>query len=143
MSKAIERQEAQDTLIFNVTEDILIAMEDAKITKAELARKLNKSKSRISSMLSGDANMTLRTLASICFELEIGVDVRIGDEYSVRDARSNPKWTDKEAFYFEDEVSSQRAPYYSERLNVIDFDFCNAGNDHNYWQNNFEDVAEA
>lgn len=90
MSRAADRQYAQDELIFNVTEDILIAMEDAEISKAELARKLNKSKSRISSMLSGDANMTLRTLASICFEIGIKVDVRIGDEFSVRDPRSIP-----------------------------------------------------
>lgn len=96
MSKAIERRRAQDELIFNVTEDLLIAMEDAGLTKAELARRLNKSKSRISQMLSGEANMTLRTLASMCFEIGIKVDVFIGNEYSVRDPRSAPDYVPQE-----------------------------------------------
>lgn len=84
MSKTFEREEAQDKLIFNVTEDILIAMENLNVTKSELARKINKSKSFISQLLDGNSNMTLRTLANICFELGTDVDIRIGNGVSVR-----------------------------------------------------------
>lgn len=84
MSKTLQREEAQDQLIFNVTEDILLTMEDLEISKSELARRVNKSKSFISQVLNGNANMTLRTLASICFELGTNVDVRIGNGVSVR-----------------------------------------------------------
>jgi len=98
MSKAIERRRAQNELIFDVTEDLLIAMEDAGITKAELARLTNKSKSRISQMLSGEANVTLRTLAAMCFEIGFKIDIRIGSKFSVRDPRSNPKYEEEAEF---------------------------------------------
>lgn len=114
MSKSYEREQVQDELIFNVTEDLLIAMEDAGVTKAELARRLNKSKSRVSQMLSGDANITLRTLASMCFELGVGVDVRIGNEFSVRDPRSAPDWK-------HDEFNSLYAEYPSHELKDVGF----------------------
>ena len=111
MDKAIKRQEVQDELIFNVTEDLLIAMEDAGLTKADISRRLNKSKSRISQMLAGDANITLRTLASMCFEIGVGVDVRIGNEYSVRDPRSEPGHEDDFDYMFsEPSVRSQGKP---------------------------------
>lgn len=84
MSKTLEREESQEQLIFNVTEDILLAMEDLDISKSELASRINKSKSFISQLLNGNANMTLRTLANICFELGTNVDVRIGNGVSVR-----------------------------------------------------------
>ncbi len=79
-----DKQFAQDKLIFNVTEDLLLAMEDLKVKKSDLARRLGKSKANVSSMLDGDRNMTLRTLASICFELGVNVDVHIGNGVSVR-----------------------------------------------------------
>lgn len=101
MSRTTERRRAQDELIFDVTEDLLIAMEDAGVTKAQLARMVNKSKSRISQMLSGEANMTLRTLASICFEIGTKIDFRIGDEFSVRDPRSKPEFEEVEFSDFE------------------------------------------
>lgn len=109
MSKAIERRRAQDELIFDVTEDLLIAMEDAEISKAELARVMNKSKSRVSQMLSGEANMTLRTLATMCFEIGTKIDIRIGDEFSVRDPRSNPEYED--AVEFEDIQQADAQPF--------------------------------
>ncbi|WP_242688770.1 MULTISPECIES: helix-turn-helix domain-containing protein [Photorhabdus] len=60
---------AQEELVFNVTEDVLLAMEDKSIKKSELAEKLGKTKSYVSQVLSGSRNMTLRTLSDICFVL--------------------------------------------------------------------------
>jgi len=117
MSKAIERRRAQDELIFDVTEDLLIAMEDAGITKAELARLMNKSKSRISQMLTGEANMTLRTLATMCFEIGTKIDVRIGDEFSVRDPMSDPNRQEREEFDEAHAVESE--PFKRPRMRLV------------------------
>lgn len=63
------REMACDRLIFNTTEDILLAMEDAEISQKELASKLGKSKSYVSQLLDGSRNMTLKTLADISYAL--------------------------------------------------------------------------
>jgi len=69
-----ERDLARGAFLFRVTEDILVAMEDCGVTKAELAQRLGKSKARISQLLSGDTNMTIGTLADIAFALGLTPD---------------------------------------------------------------------
>ena len=49
---------ASEELTFNVTEDLLIIMEDKDLTKSDLAEKLGKTKSYVSQLLSGSTNMT-------------------------------------------------------------------------------------
>lgn len=71
MSKEREAARQYNHLVVDVTEDLLCAMERLGITQAELARRLNKSRSTISRILDGDRNMTLRTLSNIAFELGI------------------------------------------------------------------------
>ena len=66
---------AQEEIIFNVTEDILLAMEKLDISKSELANRLNKSKSYVSQLLNGTRNMTLRTFSDIC--LSLGIDYKV------------------------------------------------------------------
>lgn len=61
---------AQEVLITQVTEAIWEAMEEADVSKAELAQRLGTTRGFISQVLSGSRNMTLRTLADICFALE-------------------------------------------------------------------------
>ncbi len=65
------RSSASEELTFDVTEEILIIMEDKGISKKDLADKLGKSKAYISQLLSGSRNMTLRTLSDLCFALGI------------------------------------------------------------------------
>jgi transcriptional regulator with XRE-family HTH domain len=79
-----ERALARQRLIFNVTEDLLVIMEDESISKADLARLLGKSKSYVSQILSGARNMTLGSLSDICFSL--GFKPRI--ELPVREEES-------------------------------------------------------
>ncbi len=76
-SKANEKLFARTDLIENVTEDLMIAMENLGISKAELARRLGKSKSYITQTLSGSRNMTLSSLSDLCFELNIKPEIKV------------------------------------------------------------------
>lgn len=63
------RLAAQELLITEVAEAIWAALEDAGVTKTELATRMGATKSYVSQVLSGSRNMTLRTLSDICFAL--------------------------------------------------------------------------
>ena len=77
------RDLARGSYLFRVTEDILVAMEDLGITKSELARRLGKSKPRITQLLGGSSNMTIGTLSDIAVELGLNLD-KTFKEYSVQ-----------------------------------------------------------
>jgi len=55
----------QENLIIDATEVLSAIMENEKLTKADLARRLGKSKSYVTQVLSGRANLTLRTLGDL------------------------------------------------------------------------------
>lgn len=74
------RAAARDRLIFNVTDDLLVVMEDNGVSKHELARRLGKSKSFVSQILSGRRNMTLGTFSDICFALKFEPKIAITSE---------------------------------------------------------------
>ncbi|EHK9018851.1 helix-turn-helix transcriptional regulator [Vibrio vulnificus] len=76
-SDAEERAYAREDLVFNVTEDLLVMLEDLNVSKAELARRLGKSKSYVSQVLSGSRNMTLGSFSDICFALGFKPEVKI------------------------------------------------------------------
>ncbi len=86
-----ERDLARGSYLFRVTEDILVAMEDLGVTKSELAKRLGKSKPRITQLLSGSSNMTIGTLSDIAVELGLNLD-KTFREYSVQRYRldTNP-----------------------------------------------------
>lgn len=96
-SRAEARAYAREDLIYNVTEDLLVQMEELGVTKLELARRLGKSRSYVTQMLSGARNMTLGTLSDICFELGItpqviwGVEAAESKELEVQ-WDDNPVW---------------------------------------------------
>lgn len=83
LSEDEKKKISYERLVFNVTEDILIAMEDAGITQHKLATILGKSKSFVSQILSGNRNMTLRTLSNICFALDLKPTINIYDANNV------------------------------------------------------------
>jgi len=77
-SRAEARAYAREDLIYNVTEDLLVQMEELDVTKQELARRLGKSRSYVTQLLSGARNMTLGSLADICFALGIAPQLGFG-----------------------------------------------------------------
>jgi len=84
------RDLARGAYLFRVTEDILVAMEDQSVSKAELAQRLGLSKARISQLLGGSSNMTIGTLAEIAFALGLTLD-KTFKEYSARRNRVTEK----------------------------------------------------
>lgn len=70
-SDAHARLAAQERLIAEVTEAIWGAMAEAGINQTGLANRIGTTKGHISQVLNGSRNMTLRTLAEICFALEL------------------------------------------------------------------------
>lgn len=68
-SRAERKLVAREKLIYNLTEDLLVLLEDRGMSKAELAKALGKSRSYVTQLLSGSRNMTLGTLSDICYEL--------------------------------------------------------------------------
>jgi transcriptional regulator with XRE-family HTH domain len=90
------RDLARGSYLFRVTEDILVAMEDLGVTKSELARRLGKSKPRITQLLSGSSNMTIGTLSDIAVELGLNLD-KTFKEYSARRYRLDTALSSKQA----------------------------------------------
>ncbi len=66
---------AIEGLVTEAGEFIARLMEDQKVTKAELARRLGRSRAYITQMLSGSTNLTVRTLAEVAYAL--GVEVKL------------------------------------------------------------------
>lgn len=56
---------AQEELILEVTETLCALLEKEGVSRAELARRLGKSKGFVSQLLGGGRNLTLRTLADV------------------------------------------------------------------------------
>jgi antitoxin component HigA of HigAB toxin-antitoxin module len=76
-SKANQKLFAKTELIENTTEDIMLAMDKMGLSKVELSRRLGKSKSYVTQLLSGSRNMTLSSLSDLCFELDIKPEIKI------------------------------------------------------------------
>jgi len=66
-----ERAYAREELVYNITEDILVSLEDMGVSKKELARRLGKSRSYVSQALNGSRNMTLGSLSDIYYALGV------------------------------------------------------------------------
>ena len=68
----------EEELILDVTELLSSALEAKQMTKSELAEKLGKTKGFVTQVLSGNRNLTLRTIADIADAL--GYRVRMHKE---------------------------------------------------------------
>lgn len=71
---------AEESLIVDVAEEIWQALNLAGLSKTDLAKRLNVSKPRITKLLDGSANMTLRTLADIAFELDKKITITLSNK---------------------------------------------------------------
>ena len=64
-----------ESLAAEASEVIARLMTEQKLSKADLARRLNKSRAWVTQLLSGKANMTVRTLAEVVYSL--GAEVKL------------------------------------------------------------------
>lgn len=71
---------AQEALITEITEAIWKVMNEAGVSKAELAKNMGATKGYVSQILNGSRNMTLRTLADICFALNYKPSFHLGSK---------------------------------------------------------------
>lgn len=74
----------QETLIVEISETIWQAMENQQVSKAELAKRLGKSRAYVSQLLDGSRNMTLRTLADIATVLNIKIHIQLTEVLSIK-----------------------------------------------------------
>ena len=75
----------EEELILEVTEAVIAVMQEEGISKAQLAKRLGKTKGFISQLLSGGRNLTLRTLAGLVDALGYRVTITVSKD---RDSRS-------------------------------------------------------
>ena|ERR1700749_1285662 len=79
--KGYERLVAEETLIVEATEELCRVMEgeddSGEITRKQLAERLGQTKSHVTQLLSGERNMTLRTLAQMADALGHRVEVAL------------------------------------------------------------------
>lgn len=67
----LERLTRQEELILDVTVGLSEALEDKGVTKAELARRLDRTPSFVSQLFAGSRNLTLRTIADVAAALSL------------------------------------------------------------------------
>ncbi len=64
-----------EALVAEASETIARLMAEKNVTKADLARRLNKSRAWVTQLLSGKTNMTVRTLAEVAYAL--GAEIKL------------------------------------------------------------------
>ncbi len=64
---------AIEALVTEASETIARLMAEQNVSKADLARRLHKSRAWVTQLLSGKANMTVRTLAEVVYALDAEV----------------------------------------------------------------------
>ena len=90
--KEIEAQvdEELSRLVTQLTNEITVHLREHGLTRAELASRMGVSPGRISQVLSGGENLTLRTLAALSTALDAQFDVQLTSVKPVSDAGSGP-----------------------------------------------------
>ncbi len=78
-SKDGKRELARQHLIVDTTQKIWAVMDAADVSKADLAKILETSKSNVTQLLNGQRNMTLASLADICAALQVEPEVTLRD----------------------------------------------------------------
>lgn len=73
-------------LITQLTDEITVYLREQGLTRAELASRMGVSPGRISQVLSGGENLTLRTLAALSTALDAQFDVQLGSRKPATDA---------------------------------------------------------
>ena len=66
-----------ESIVVDLTEEICEIMVAQGVTRAELARRLNKSRAYVTKILRGDQNLTLRTVVDVLWELGYKAEIRV------------------------------------------------------------------
>jgi transcriptional regulator with XRE-family HTH domain len=82
-------------LVTRLTNDINWYMRERGLTRADLASRMGVSPGRVSQILGGGENLTLRTLAALSTALDARFDVELtalkgGDTFTSRDTEASP-----------------------------------------------------
>lgn len=85
--------------IVDFTEDVCQIMEDKGISRADLARRLGKSRAWVTKLLRGDRNLTLKTIVDVLWELGYKGTVAVEPEWNSLDV-----WDQKLGEYESQEV---------------------------------------
>jgi len=72
-----------DGPITEFAEDIWRLMEEQKVSRAELARRLGTSRAYVTKLLGGNANFTLQTMTKVAMALGATVHVHVADQKAV------------------------------------------------------------
>lgn len=80
----------QEMLIMEATERLTELMALHDVSKAELARRLGRSRSYVTQLLESGRNMTMRTAADVAYVL--GHRLRVGQEGLPSSAHADPEW---------------------------------------------------
>ncbi|HKI03633.1 MAG TPA: helix-turn-helix transcriptional regulator [Thermoanaerobaculia bacterium] len=72
-----------EVAVVEFTEDLCRLMDEQKVTRAELARRMGTSRAYITRLLGGNANYTLATMVKLATALEGALHVHIADQRAV------------------------------------------------------------
>ncbi len=72
-----ERMVREETLIFDATEEICRILDERGLRRKDLAELLGVTKARVTHLLSGKRNITLRTLAVMAYALDHRVEIAL------------------------------------------------------------------
>jgi antitoxin component HigA of HigAB toxin-antitoxin module len=86
-------EEELSRLVTQLTNEVTVHLREHGLTRAELASRMGVSPGRISQVLSGGENLTLRTLAALSTALDAQFDVQLNSRKPVSDAGFGPAFT--------------------------------------------------
>jgi transcriptional regulator with XRE-family HTH domain len=97
-----------DGPITQFIEDVWRLMEEQRVSRAELARRLGTSRAYVTKLLGGNANFTLQTMAKVAMALGAQVHVHVADRQVLA------RWIDEHPSQKEQAGASAEAPQRAE-----------------------------
>lgn len=94
----------REAAVIQFTEGLCRRMEEKKISKAELARRMGTSRAYVTRLLGGEANFTLGTMVKLALAVDGSLEVRIADKGVVS------RWEDAPAAAPSREKGEAKAP---------------------------------
>ena len=91
--ESFDRLVRQEELILDVTERLTEALQEAGMTQAELARRLDRTPGFVSQVLGGGRNLTLRTISDIAAALDLRPAFELSSDHEA--LLEEVQWTDK------------------------------------------------